>query len=333
MSCLNNKFSHIYIEKEVEESDLTLQIIKKFPKAKILKIKHYKDVFCRSGQDFSLQKKSQKIILASRKQPFLYKSSEFCHNYGEKNFYYTTPILNCIYNCEYCFLQGMYASGNIVIFVNQEDYFKEIKTEIQDKKIYLAISYETDLLAIEWLTGIVGKWLDFAYENPDITIEIRTKSPFSKPFSKMLDPIKNIIISWTISPDFIIKKYEYSSPLLYARIKAISKLIDKGWNIRICIDPIIYVENWQAHYKNCIETLFNNINPHKIHDITLGVFRMGRDTLKNSRKKSPHSHLLCYPFSLENNSYTYPESIRANLLGFVYNETKKFIEKDKIFIW
>ncbi len=332
MSFLNSKFSHIYIEKGIENARLTHQIINRLPKANVIFIKHHKDVFCRSGQDFSLQKKSQKIILAEKKSNFLYKGSEFCPNYGEKEFYYTTPVLNCIYNCEYCFLQGMCASGNIVIFVNQEDFFKEIKTEIHDKKIYLAISYETDLLAIEWLTGIVSKWLDFATENPDITIEIRTKSPFTEPFSYMLNPLKNIIISWTISPDFIINNYEKDTPPLHTRIKAISKLIAKGWNVRICIDPIIYVENWQTHYKDCIETVFNTINQGKIHDVTLGVFRMSKETLKNARKKNPQSHILGYPFLLENSSYTYPGSLRQTLLEFVYNETQKFIKKEKIFV-
>jgi spore photoproduct lyase len=332
MSFLNNRFSHIYIEKEVENFDLTLSIKDKLPNAKIIGIKHYKDVFCRTGQDFSLQKKSQKIILAAKKNPFLYKGSEFCLNYGEKEFYYTTPVLNCVYNCEYCFLQGMYASGNIVIFVNQEDFFRDINAEINDKNAYIAISYETDLLALEWLTGIVGKWLDFALKNPNITIEIRTKSPFARFFSDIINPLKNIIISWTISPDYVINKYEKGSPSLNARIRAMSKILDKGWNLRICIDPIIYVENWEKHYKECVEKVFKNIDSSKIFDISLGVFRMGRETLKNARKKNPHSHALGYPFLLINSSYTYPESLREILLGFVYNETNKFIEKEKIFV-
>jgi len=332
MSFLNNRFSHLYIENKVKNHDLTVEIIKKLPKSKIIKINHYKDVFCRSGQDFSLQKKSQKIILAEKKSNFLYKGSEFCQNYGQKEFYYTTPILNCIYNCEYCFLKGMYASGNIVIFINQEDFFKDIKEKIGDKKAYIAISYETDLLALNWLTGIIEKWLVFARENPNITIEIRTKSPFSKIFSEIMNPLKNIIVSWTLSPDYVIKKYEIGTPSLNSRITAILRLINRGWNVRICFDPLIYFENWEMHYMECLEKIFKDIKSDKIHDINIGVFRMGKETLKNSRKKSPQSNLLCYPFSLENNSYTYPEPIRETLLGFVYKKTKKFIEKEKIFV-
>lgn len=43
-------------------------------------------------------------------------------------------MFNCIYDCRYCFLQGMYSSANYVIFVNFEDFDKEIEEVIQDNK-------------------------------------------------------------------------------------------------------------------------------------------------------------------------------------------------------
>ena len=36
-------------------------------------------------------------------------------------------MLNCVYDCSYCFLQGMFNSANYLVFVNYEDYFKEIE--------------------------------------------------------------------------------------------------------------------------------------------------------------------------------------------------------------
>ena len=40
-------------------------------------------------------------------------------------------MLNCIYDCNYCFLQGMFNSANYLVFVNYEDYFKEIEKIIK----------------------------------------------------------------------------------------------------------------------------------------------------------------------------------------------------------
>ena len=35
-------------------------------------------------------------------------------------------MFNCIYDCDYCYLQGMYPSANIVVFVNHEDFFDAV---------------------------------------------------------------------------------------------------------------------------------------------------------------------------------------------------------------
>ena len=37
---------------------------------------------------------------------------------GFKENYYFSHMLNCIYDCKYCFLQGMFNSANFVIFTN-----------------------------------------------------------------------------------------------------------------------------------------------------------------------------------------------------------------------
>ena len=64
-------------------------------------------------------------------------------------------MMNCIFDCEYCYLKGMYPSGNLVVFVNLEDIFAELEALLAQKSIYLYVSYDADLVAIESLTGFV----------------------------------------------------------------------------------------------------------------------------------------------------------------------------------
>lgn len=51
-------FSHIYIEKEALEYELTEQILAMYPDAVRIQIEHYKDIFNRPHQDCEIQKKS-----------------------------------------------------------------------------------------------------------------------------------------------------------------------------------------------------------------------------------------------------------------------------------
>ncbi|GIS57497.1 MAG: hypothetical protein CM1200mP1_14350 [Candidatus Neomarinimicrobiota bacterium] len=95
-----------------------------------------------------------KLILAIKKPPYIYKGTIYLKDGGYKNFYYNTPMLNCLYNCSYCFLQGMYSSANIVVFVNEIDMQAAFKNEIvkrvhKDQPLMLSISYNTDLMALK----------------------------------------------------------------------------------------------------------------------------------------------------------------------------------------
>ena len=46
-------------------------------------------------------------------------------------FDYTSCMMNCVFDCEYCYLKGMYPSGNVVLFVNLDDIFDEVYKLLQ----------------------------------------------------------------------------------------------------------------------------------------------------------------------------------------------------------
>jgi spore photoproduct lyase len=93
-------FSHIYIEKSILDNLIVRQICEKFDKSTIVEIEHYKDVFNRSYNEFALQKKSIKIILANKTSGFLYPISELIQNQNEKNYFYYSFALNSLYDCK-----------------------------------------------------------------------------------------------------------------------------------------------------------------------------------------------------------------------------------------
>jgi spore photoproduct lyase len=296
-----NDFSHIYVEEDIKNNPFTKEILSKFPKAEIIEIDHYKDKFNSYSQNFRTQKNSQKLILAKKETPFLYEASDLIQK-QDINFLYTTPMLNCIYDCHYCFLQGMYPSSNIVLFVNLEDFFEEVEKYLKThNNLFLSISYDTDILAVENIFGIAKKWIEFAKDKP-LKIEIRTKSI-------NIDNLplnKNVILSFSLSPDEVILKYELKTPNLNQRIKAIKKVIAKGYKPSIAIDPIIKIPNYKKVYKEMIDKIFSEINPQDIESIIFGTFRMNSTQFKTI-KKSLVSDLMYYPYKIENKKVFYED--------------------------
>jgi len=327
----NCKFSHIYVEEQALNYEISSKIIDNFNNSKVVKIDHYKDVFCRSHQNFVIQKNSPKLILAVKKSNFVYKGSQMCDSFGNSNFYYTSAVMNCIYNCEYCYLQGMYPSGNIVIFVNIEDSISEIEKMLKNHPVYLCVSYDTDLMALEGITGFLHKWMDTAAKHNNLKIEIRTKSA-SFELLKEIPCCDNVILAWTLSPKKVIEEFEIGTPFLQKRLENICQAIDRGWKVRLCFDPLLYINNWKRVYKEFIDTIFKNISGRRIYQVSIGVFRISKNYLKIINKLRTNSKILAYPFSVEEDICSYNERHIEEMIRFVKNETMKYINENKIYI-
>ena len=288
-------FSHIYIESKAQGFNLTKKCIRNFPKAKIIEISDYKSIFNRPRQDFQTQKQSMKLILAIKKPPYIYKGTDILQDGGYKNFYYNTPMLNCLYNCSYCFLQGMYSSANIVVFVNEIDMQDAVKNEIvkrvhKEQPLMLSISYNTDLMAFENILPITKNWIQFAKLNLDLNLEIRTKSGLYHSI-KYIESSDQIVLAWTLSPDKVVRKYELNTPPLSKRISAIKLALKDGWKVRLCFDPILYYNNWENDYLELFNKVKSSLNLDQVLDITVGTFRMSNDYFNRIRKSKPNSGL------------------------------------------
>ena len=328
----NNRFSHIYVEKKILNNKNTLEILSKFKDVKIIEIENYKEVFSSNNQDFHLQKLGQKLILASNKANMIYEGAVVCESFENDNFYYTSSIINCVYDCEYCYLQGVYSSGNIVIFVDIEKVFEEVE-ELYNKlkTLYLCISYDTDLLAIENICGFSEKWYYFIENKKDLKIELRTKSGNIDKFLN-LKPLDNFIIAFTLSPENIALKNEKYTASFKNRVKAIKELQEKGWKVRICIDPLIYSDNFEKNYSQMIEYLFNEIDKEKVIDVSIGVFRISKEYLKKMRNQNQNSEILYYPFEYIDGVYTYSDKTKSYMINFIKEQFLKYIDEKKIYI-
>ena len=328
---LNNRFSHIYVEKKILDNKNTLEILSKFRDAKIIEIDNYKEVFSSNNQDFHLQKLGQNLILASNKPNMIYEGAVVCEDFENDNFYYTSSIINCVYDCEYCYLQGVYSSGNIVIFVDIEKVFEEVE-ELYNKlkSLYLCVSYDTDLLAIENICSFSEKWYHFIKDKKDLKIELRTKSANIDKFLN-LDVLDNFIIAFTLSPKDIALKNEKYTASFKNRVKAIKELQNKGWKVRICIDPLIYTDNFEKNYSEMIEYLFSEIDKNKVIDVSIGVFRTSKEYLKKMRNQNKKSEILYYPFECIDGVYTYSDKLKSYMIDFIKEKFLKYINIERIY--
>ncbi|MDO4168036.1 MAG: radical SAM protein [Eubacteriales bacterium] len=328
----NPFFSHIYVETSVRNHPRTQEILAKFPSAKVIEIRHYKEVFCRSKQSNRLQHRSQNLILAAKHGTLLYEGAPVCQSFGNQYFYYTSCMMNCIFDCEYCYLKGMYPSANIVIFVNLEDIFAEVERILKCHPLYLCVSYDTDLLALEQIIGYVKEWCAFTENHTDLTIEIRTKCA-NKSFARSIRQVPGVIYAFTLSPQAVIAAYEHHTPALAERLSCAAEMIRAGCPVRLCFDPMIYLNDWRLHYAEMLEQVYDTIDMCKIVDVSVGSFRVSQDYLKKMRKQEPDSSVVWFPYQNDKGYYHYPEQLMEQMECFLVEKLEEKIAKEKIFRW
>ena len=256
----------IFFEQQIAAHPTTPRIRRALPRANWVPIDRYQELFNKRHQNFKLQKKNPALILAKKHDNFVLPVPSGFGMDSHKSFYFS-HMYNCLYDCGYCFLQGMYSSANYVLFVNYEDFFEAISETIHlhknDTQTYYS-GYDCDSLAFDKISHFSGYMLNFFQNFPEVEVELRTKSIV---ISSLLtrNPIKNCVIAFSLSPDSIAKKLDNKAPSIRRRIKAIKELSEKGWPIGLRLDPLIYTHDWKLKYSELISDLMRQIDLCNIH--------------------------------------------------------------------
>lgn len=325
----------VYVERDALEYPDTERIMERLPDAPVQVIGHYKDIFNRPGQHFQTQKHAPALILAVEKENLLYDGKSRVASWGANlPLYYNAPVRNCVYNCDYCFLQGMHNSGNLVVYVNTEDFMAAASRKASVEPIFLSISYLTDLLALEPLLPICERWISFAETNDNLTIEIRTKSDLFRVIRHLGKPL-NTVLSFSLSPDHIARRYERGCAPLQGRLLAAREAIRAGWRVRLCIDPIVRTADWKRQYTEFVREIFRRLPSDGIEEISFGVVRLAPDFLKRIQLMRQDSDILYFPFvTEESGTYgkvsTYPADAREEMKRVLEQELLNHIATEKI---
>ena len=322
------RYECVYVEKKALDLPLTKSILDKLGDIKVINVDHYKDIFDRKRQDIRYQKENPALILAVREGRRIYKGASVCQSFGNVNFYYASSAMNCPFDCEYCYLKGMYQSGYIVVFVNTEDYRKDISECLRQGPLYVCASYDSDLCALEGLTGLASFWAELARENKDLLVELRTKAAPSG-FKK----IPNLIYAFTISPQEIIDRYERYTASLDARLKAAARALDSGCRVRLCFDPLIKTEDFEGLYGRMIDKVADSLDMSLITDVSVGTFRISGEYLNRMRKAYPDSGIAWYPYVIEDKVAQYDTRDDRAMQDYVISRLEGLIGREKIFKW
>ncbi len=327
----NKRFSHIYVETEVMDHPHTRRILSQFPEARVIEIDRYESIFNRSGQSYQEQFPSQSLILAAKHGTKLYQGAPVCQDFDNRWFYYTVPAMNCLYNCAYCWLKGMYSGADMVVFVNTEDFLAETEELLRQHPVYLCLAYETDLVPIENMTSLLADWSAFTAAHAGLSVEIRTKCA-ARDVWRELPVCDRIIPAFTLSPDEVVSSMERGTPSLEERLQAVRTAVECGFPVRICYDPVFRIPGWKEAYARLVQATAEAVPMERLRDISVGTFRLSAEYMRNMRKRFPDEPVIQYPYVCEHGYYHNREADIRGMEDFMVNLLTEYVPRERIFL-
>jgi spore photoproduct lyase len=322
----------IYIEENVQRHSRVLDIRTRFPAARTIICERYSEVFNPKAQNFRLQKQKPALILAEKYKNF---ALEIPKGYGlgaDRNYYFS-HMLNCLYDCRYCFLQGMYQSANYVLFVNFEDFQDDIRQICENNPTedsHFFSGYDCDSLALEPVTGFAEAFLPFFETLPNAWLELRTKSTQIRSLTNR-QPLPRCIVAFSLSPSEIAAKVEDKAPSLERRLAAIVQLQKHGWLIGLRFDPLIYQTAYQQQYQALFEQVFSRVDVDRLHSVSLGVFRLPESYYKKIHKLYPDERLFASSLEYQNCMVSYKRNLEQEMMRHCTEQLLNYIPANKFF--
>ncbi len=313
-------FECLFLEERVKENKYAMRILEAFPDVPVRDIRKVEDVFGRVKKPY-LQKRTNLNLFIGRKEGNLVKEAPDAYGLdGEPHFYFIHAY-NCIYECEYCYLQGYFNSPDLVFYVNHEEIVAEMHQTVKDnsdaKRVWFHAGEFSDSLALSHITKEWQIYWDFLESNPAAMMELRTKSVNIKSILQ-LKPLDNAVVSFSLSPGEALKSYDHKTPSLKGRLKALASLANSGFKVALHLDPIIDTETLDRDYRLLLQQITQVVKPDQIEYISLGVVRFTKDDYQQFKKNYPASKMQAAEFVTSfDNKVRYSRPHRLNILNRV----------------
>jgi spore photoproduct lyase len=291
-----SRYSRLYIERGARAYPHAQDLLAAFSNRDVIEIASAAELFYRRNQEFALQKRRPALIAAVANEPFLYQTPDFVGGDSEMPVLYSDQLRNCLFDCSYCFLQGMNQSANLLVQVNTDDYHQAARERAREGPFWLSISYLSDILAFEKTLPLVRGWTDVLSGIPEMTLEVRTKGTLPQTLLKAEQPA-NLVVTWTVSPPEIAGRYEQGAASVSARLAAARSALEHGIRVRLALDPVLLVPGWRALYSNFIAEHVAPLATMGLEAASYGPFRAPSRYLDVMKRMRADAAILHHPFT------------------------------------
>jgi spore photoproduct lyase len=225
-------------------------------------------------------------------------------------------VEKCGFDCSYCSIQSFYHGDEVVFDSSFGEKLKQLS--LDSSKIYhIGTGQSSDSLMWGNHQGVLESLCEFAESNPNVILELKTKSKNIGWLSKNPVP-KNVVCTWSLNPQEIIDHEEHLSASLDQRLGAARKLARKGVIVGFHFHPIVQYHGWEKGYADICRQITADFDPDQVAMVSLGTLTFTPGVIKTIRKRDLASKILQMPMEPSAGKLSYPVDTKIEMFRHVY---------------
>ena len=190
------------------------------------------------------------------------KTHKYVENHKVSDFLVPYTSSGCSAMCLYCYLVCNYNKCSYLrVFVNREQMMERlIKTSLKSAQApTFEIGSNSDLVLENTITDNLPWTIEEFAKNAKGHITFPTKFDKVEPLLPLNHQGKTIF-RMSVNPGDIIRRVEYGTSPLDARIRALNQMNEAGYKTGLLIAPVILKDDWRVLYGQLIDQLADGLS-------------------------------------------------------------------------
>lgn len=225
-------------------------------------------------------------------------------------------VENCGFGCTYCSIQTFYHDGEIHFDQGFADKLEAL--ELDPEKIYhIGTGQSSDSLMWGNRFGVLDALMDFARRNPNVILELKSKSKNIAYLLKQEIP-RNVICTWSLNPQPIIENEEHRAASLEERVSAARRVADRGIVVGFHFHPMIHYAGWEEDYSALFDSVVTGFDASEVALVSLGTLTFTKSVIRQIRNGGFKTRILQMPLTESDGKLSYPDEVKLEMFAHAY---------------
>lgn len=320
----------VYMEESVQNSELASRVRALFPNA----VFNVTDGKTPVGEA-NFSRRTETLYVHREKYDFLKPCPCSCSAAG-CGYNLINLGFGCRFECEYCFLQQYQNLHAVLLPANVDEFLEKMDGAKFNKGPFdrprIGSGEFTDSLVFDDVTRYSQKIVPFFRARPHLQFEFKTKSVNT---AGLLEAggCENVVVSWSVNAERIIRNAEHFTPPLAERLKAAAEAAKAGYRIGFHFDPVILYDGWQKDYASAAEQIAASVPLDKIAWVSVGTLRFSRELKKMIENRFTENEILNGEFLLDfDGKMRYSDAQRRQAYAFLVPLLRKKLPHTHVYL-